>query len=201
MNKDLPNRLTILRIILSGIIIILLLFPFSSIGISFLKFNVNNITIDIRFIIAGILFIAASITDFFDGFFARKYNLVTDLGKMLDAIADKMLVNSSLIIFAYQGFIPAIVPVIIVVRDIAVDAMKMSMANKGSVQAAIYSGKLKTASLMIGMALMFFYNLPFEIWGLKVADFLIYFGTIMAIISMIEYIGITKKTLKAEKAI
>ena len=117
---------------------------------------------------------------------------------MIDAIADKVLVNSILIIFACQGYIPAIVPTVIVVRDIIVDAIKMSTVQQGSVQAAIYSGKLKTASLMVGMVLIFAYNLPFEIWNLQVADFFIYFGTIMAVISMVEYYNINKKVIFLE---
>ncbi len=86
---------------------------------------------------------------------------------MLDAIADKVLVNSVLIIFAAQGFINAIVPVVIVLRDIVVNAIKMEAASRGVVIAAIKSGKLKTASLMVGTVLVFAYNLPFELWNIK----------------------------------
>lgn len=190
---NLPTKLSFLRIIITIIIIILLTLPLGSIGIKIPKYLVSNITIDLRFIIAGVLFILGSFTDYLDGKIARKRNLITDFGKMIDAIADKLLVNSVIIILACEGFIPTIIPVIIILRDVIVDAFKMQAASNGDVVAAIKSGKLKTASLMIGISLMFFYNLPFELWGYKVADFFIYFGTLMSIYSMIEYYQLNKK--------
>src|SRR5574344_2015429 len=115
---NLPNKLTILRIVLTIFIITILLFPFDSIGIPSAKLFINEeIVIDIKYIIAGGIFILASLTDFIDGKIARKYNLVTDLGKILDAIADKFLVNSTLIILAAQGLIHPIIPIIVVARD------------------------------------------------------------------------------------
>ncbi len=199
MKFNLPTKLSFLRIFISVLIIILAVFPLESIGIDIPKYLVNNITIDLRFVIIGVLFLVGSFTDFLDGNIARKRKLVTDFGKMIDAIADKMLVNSVLIILACNGFVPAIVPIIIVLRDIVVDAIKMEAAAKGDVVAAIKSGKLKTASLMIGITLMFFYNLPFELWGYKIADFFIYFGTLMSLYSMYEYYSLNKKYFLPEK--
>lgn len=190
-----PNKLTIARIIISLMIIFLLLFPFDSIGIYFPTFNVKAIYVDLKLIIAGILFILASMTDFLDGYIARKYGLITNTGKMLDAIADKVLVNSVLIILASLRYISPIIPVVIVLRDIIVNAIKMEAASRGTVVAAIKSGKIKTASLMIGTTLIFFYNLPFELFNLRVAEFLLYFATIMSIISMIEYYKLNKNMI------
>ena len=102
-----------------------------------------GIYVRLEYIIAGIIFIVASLTDFLDGYLARKNNQVTDLGKMLDAIADKALVNSALIILAYKGFIPVAIPVIIIFRDTIVDAIKMQASSKGRVVAAIKSGKIR----------------------------------------------------------
>ena len=164
---NVPTKLTFVRLILSLIIIILLIFPFYRVGITFPQFLFKNILIDLRYLISGVLFIIASITDYYDGKLARKNNEVTNFGKLVDAIADKVLVNSVLIIFACQGFISAVVPVVIIVRDIIVDAIRMICANNGKVQAAKLSGKIKTATLMIGIILTFFYNLPFQIWGLS----------------------------------
>ncbi len=190
---NLPNRLTLSRIILTIVIIVILIFPFYSLGISFPKFNISGIVIDSSYFIAGVIYIIAAFTDYLDGSIARKNNLVTDNGKLLDAIADKVLVDSVLVIFACRGFIPAIVPVVYIFRDEVVNALKMDILRRGYVTAAIKSGKLKTASMMIGLGLMFFYNLPFELMNLKVADFLIYFATIMSIVSAIEYYNIWKK--------
>ena len=113
---NLPNKLTILRIILSIVIIFLLLFPFQTVGINLPTLYINeSIVVDVKNIIAGLLFIIASVTDFLDGYIARKYNLVTDFGKLLDAIADKVLVNSVLIIICAQGRIHQIIPVVVIV--------------------------------------------------------------------------------------
>lgn len=190
---NLPNKLTMSRIILTIVIIILCLFPFYSVGINFPKFNVSGIVVDSTYFLAGIIYIIAAITDFLDGNIARKNNLVTNTGKMLDAIADKVLVNSILVIFAAKGFVPAIVPVIYIFRDEIVNTFKMDLGNKGKVVAAIKTGKIKTASMMVGIGLMFFYNLPFELINIKMADFLIYFAVIMSIISGIEYYNMWKK--------
>ena len=189
---NLPTKLTIFRIIIAFIIIILLLFPFYAVGIEFPKYLVNGIPMDSKYLFAGVLFVIASITDFIDGHLARKNNMVTDTGKMLDAIADKILVNSVLIIFAALGFIHAIISVILVVRDIVVNSIKMEAAASGKVVAAISSGKIKTASLMLGIILMFFYNMPFELWNIRVDLFLLYFATIMSIVSMFEYYQVNK---------
>ena len=195
---NLPTKLTFVRLILSLVIIILLIFPFYRVGVNFPQFLFKNILIDLRYLISGVLFIIASITDYYDGKLARKNNEVTNFGKLVDAIADKVLVNSVLIIFACQGFISAVVPVVIIVRDIIVDAIRMICANNGKVQAAKLSGKIKTATLMVGVILTFFYNLPFQIWGYRVSDFFLYFGTIMSIVSMVEYYNLNKKIIFQE---
>lgn len=196
---NLPNKLTVLRIILTFVIILLLVFPFYSVGIYLPQFSVNGVVVKIQYILSGVLFIIASLTDFLDGYLARKNNQVTDLGKMLDAIADKILVNPILIILACQGFVHVLVPVIVVLRDIIVNAIKMQAASSGKVVAAIKSGKIKTASLMVGTVLVFFYNIPFEFIGLDVADFLLLIGTVMSFISAVQYFILNKNILFSKK--
>lgn len=190
---NLPNKLTMGRIVLSILIIILLLFPFQSAGIDMPQLFVNEkIVIDIKYLIAGVLFIIASLTDFLDGYIARKYNLVTDFGKLIDAIADKILVNSVLIILSATGFIHPIIPVVIILRDSIVNSIKMLAASKGKVVAAIKSGKFKTACLMIGIVLTLFYNMPFELFNLRVSDFILFLAAILSIISGIQYYILNK---------
>lgn len=191
---NLPNKLTMTRIVMTFLIIVILLFPFSAMGINVTQLFINeSIRVDIRYPIAGVLFILASITDFIDGYIARKNNLVTDFGKMMDAIADKILVNSLLIILCAQGFIHPIIPVVIIVRDTIVDSIKMIAGSKGNVVAAIKTGKFKTASLMIGIVLTLFYNLPFELWNLHISDFLLIVACALSIISGIQYFTMNKK--------
>lgn len=193
---NLPNKITMSRIILSFIIIGILLFPFESAGIEIPKIFINEtIVVDVKYIIAGVLFIIASLTDFVDGYISRKYNMVTDLGKMLDAIADKILVNSVLIILSSSGFIHPIIPVIIIVRDSIVNSIKMVAGNKGNVVAAIKSGKFKTAFLMVGIVLTLFYNLPFELWNIRVSEILLIIASILSIISGIQYFYLNKQYL------
>ena len=198
---NLPNKLTITRLILSVIIIAILCTPFYNLGIEIPKGpTIEGITLEWTYIVAGILFVIASITDWLDGYIARKKGLITNTGKMLDAIADKVLVNSVLIILAADQMIPVIIPVVIVLRDIIVNAIKMEAASRGKVVAAIGSGKIKTASLMVGVTLKFFSNLPFEIKSWAVADFFLYFATVMSIVSMIQYYRINKKLIIDENS-
>lgn len=194
---NLPTKLTILRIILAMIICILLTFPFDAIGISFPIIR-TGVDIDMKYVVAGIIFIIASLTDFLDGYLARKNNQVTDLGKMLDAIADKVLVNPILIIFAAEGLISSIVPVIVIIRDIVVNAIKMEAASKGKVVAAISSGKIKTASLMVGMSLLFFGDVPFIYTNIRIDLLFIYFATIMSLVSMVQYYRLNNKIIFSE---
>ena len=195
MNK--ANKITMSRIIMSLIIIILLLFPFDQVGFEFPTFVMNGtILIDLKYILVGVLFIVASITDFFDGYVARKYNMVTDFGKMMDAISDKLLTNSLLIILASEGKISVVIAVVIIIRDIVVDSIKMVIGNKGVAVAAIGIAKWKTATLMIGIALTLFYNLPFELLNLRISDFLLALAAILSIISACKYYIMAKPYLK-----
>lgn len=195
---NLPNKLTMSRIILTIIIIVLMLFPFYEINIEFpmwaWKFG-EIIEVDSRYIISGVLFVIASLTDMLDGKIARKRGLVTDFGKFIDSIADKVLVNSVLIILAVNNVISPIIPVVIIFRDTIIDSIRMLASNKGVVIAAGKAGKLKTATMMVGLTLTFFYNLPFEIWNIDVANTLLVIATFLSIYSGIEYYYKNKKLI------
>jgi len=192
---NLPTKITVARLFLTVVIICLLCIPFSYFGFNFPKYDFYGVSVQLHYIIAGVIFIVASLTDFLDGYLARKNNQVTDLGKMLDAIADKVLVNPILIVLAAQHFIPVIVPVIYVTRDIVVDAIKMQAATKGKVQAAIKSGKYKTACMMVGICFVFFYNIPFEFINIRVDLGLLYIACILAVVSAVEYYHINKELI------
>ncbi len=184
---NLPNRITISRIIMTLFIIFFCLFPFYAINVTIPKYNIGGVIVDLRYLISGVIFIIASVSDFIDGRIARKNNLITDTGKILDAIADKVLVNSVLIIFASNGFIHPIIAVIYIFRDEIVNALRIHAAKNGIVVPAGMNGKIKTFAMMVGLSLMFFYNLPFELINIRVDKFLIYFATIMSVVSGIEY--------------
>ena len=153
---NLPNKLTVSRLVMSVIIIIVLLFPFHLIGVHFPVIEVGSVkNIDTRYLIAGVLFIIASLTDFLDGMIARKYGLITNTGKMLDAIADKVLVNSVLIILAANGFINAIIPVVVVLRDIVVNAIRNQQPLNSTFQMVNYKRKLIQYQSLMSQSLVY----------------------------------------------
>ena len=171
-----------------------MVFPLNRIGFNFPEISVNDSFImDSKYLICGLLFLIASITDFLDGYLARKYNLVTDFGKVLDAIADKLLVNGVLILLATEGYISAIIPVVIVSRDIIVDSIKMVAGQKNGAVAASNTGKIKTVFMLTGISLLLFYNLPFSLANIYPATTLIMIGTVLSIISGVEYYIKNKK--------
>lgn len=188
MKLNLPNKLTLLRIFLSIIILIL-------IGVNWSQFNLvwptylvgGKVLLKLNYLIAGGIFVIASFTDFLDGKLARNKNQVTDFGKMMDAIADKVLVNSILIVLAYNHDISLIVPVIVIIRDIIVDSIKMISGNNGKVVAASIAGKIKTATMMVGITLVFIGNIPMEFFGIALDQLLVLVATCLSVYSGIEY--------------
>ena len=183
------NKITMSRIFLTVVILIVLMFPWATVGIEMPVWNVEylNNPIELRYIIAGILFVIASLTDFVDGYVARKYKMVTDFGKMIDAISDKLLTNTLIIVLACEEMIFPIIAVIIIGRDIIVDSIKMLVGNKGKAVAAIGVAKYKTATLMIGLTLKLFYDLPFSLFLNGVSDFLLIVAAVLSIISGAKY--------------
>lgn len=196
---NLPNKITVVRIALAVIILILLVFPWYQLNLSFPVYSVMGVqNIDLKYLISGVLFLIASVTDFLDGYIARSKNLVTDFGKVMDAIADKVLVNGLLVILAYTDFISVIVPVIIITRDIVVDSIKMASGNKGHVVAASWPGKIKTICMMIGLTLTLFYNLPFAFFGIRIDQLFVFAATILSIISGCQYYVANKDFIFSE---
>lgn len=198
---NLPNRITIGRIILAAAIIISLLLPWYELGVNIPVYVVGKgTTISLLFIITGILFVIASVSDFLDGYLARSRNMVTDFGKVMDAIADKILVNGLLIILGNKGIIPIAVPVVIITRDIVVDSCKMISGNKGKVVAASYLGKAKTMCMMVGMTLAMFMDLPFALFTtVRVDRILILIATVLSVVSGVQYFMNSKQYFMPKK--
>ena len=170
------------------------MFPLEGIGINFPELRIKpELIIDGKDIICGVIFLIASLTDFLDGYLARKYNLVTDLGKVMDAIADKILVNGVLIILAVNGYISPIIPVVIVCRDIAVDSIKMVAGQKNGAVAASKAGKTKTAFMLVGITLVFFNDLPFSLMSVYPGKVIIMIAVVLSIISGVQYFEKNKK--------
>lgn len=188
------NKITMSRIVLAVIMLIVLLFPWYQVGIGMPTYIINgSITVELKYIIAGVIFVIASLTDFIDGKVARKYNMVTDFGKMIDAISDKILTNTLIVVLACDNMVPPVIAVIIIARDIIVDSIKMLIGNKGKAVAAIKVAKFKTASLMIGLTLKLFYDLPFSLIPVRVSDFLLILAAVLAIVSGAKYYVMAKE--------
>lgn len=197
---NLPNKISFLRIIIALIIVLVLLFPFDSAGIITYKIFVNeSIVVDIKYIVVGVLFVLASVTDFLDGYLAKKLNCCTDFGKMIDAIADKILIDAVLVLLATIGFIHPVIAVVVIVRDIIVDSIKRYAASKGVVLGSIMMARVKTILFMVSISMILFYNLPFELLNLKIADIILVVATIVSIVSGIEYYSYMNKVLKIKK--
>ena len=137
------NKLTMLRVALIPVFLILLYlrFPF-------------------HMYFALTVFILASVTDFVDGYIARHYNQVTDFGKFMDPLADKVLVMAALLWFVEAGRLPAWVLLVVIVREFAVTALRLIAVDNGRVIAAGWSGKVKTAATMVCICIMLALNLP-----------------------------------------
>ena len=188
------NKITMSRIFLSILILLILLLPWHEFGVNIPTYILNgSMTIDLRYVISGVLFIIASLTDFVDGKVARKYNMVTDFGKMVDAISDKILTNTVIIVLACENMVHPAIAVIIIGRDIIVDSIKMLIGNKGKAVAAIKVAKYKTASLMVGITLKLFYDLPFSLIPIRLSDYLLILAAILSVVSGAKYYAMAKE--------
>ena len=157
---NLPNKLSLTRILLVPLILLFML-PIK-IG-SFCPADWNSFITEYGMIVAAVLFVIASLTDLIDGKIARKYNLITNLGKFLDSLADKMLVISVLIALVDLNRISSVWVCIIVLREFAVTGIRMLASAKGVVMAAKMIGKIKTVTQMIAITYLMFETLVIRI--------------------------------------
>ena len=174
---NLPNKLTIIRVCLIPFFVAALLFDHG-----------NNYTMRI---VANVLFIVASLTDLFDGKIARKYNLVTNFGKFMDPLADKLLVCSALICLIELGQLPAWVVIIIISREFIISGVRLVAADNGVVIAASYWGKFKTTFQMAAVILMIF-NIPALT---LVTNIVVVIAVALTIISLVDYVAKNIKIL------
>lgn len=169
MKMNVPNTLTIVRV---------LLIPF------FVAFMICNITSYDNYI-ALVIFVVASLTDTLDGYLARKNNEVTNFGKFMDPLADKLLVCSALICLLSNGLISTVVVLIIIAREFIISGFRLVAADNGIVIAASYWGKFKTTFQMIAVILMIF-NIP----ALKTVTFIMLAAAVvLTIVSLVDYVA------------
>ena len=173
---NLPNKLTMFRICLVPIFVIFMYLP------------LNN-----KFGISLLIFIIAALTDALDGKIARKYNLITDFGKFMDPLADKLLVIAALICLIEEALVPGWIVLVIVSRELAVSIMRAIVAGDGKVVAAGISGKLKTVTQMLAIVLLLFGAQIDSSLVLNIGTFLIYLACLLTIYSGYEYFSQNKE--------
>ena len=197
---NLPNKITTFRMICVIVIDFILLFPWKDCGINMpLVFNF----ISLEYFISAILFLVASFSDFLDGYLARKYNLVTTYGKFMDPIADKLLVDTVVIIMAVKAphLVPPVVAVIMIARDLLVDALRQLASTKGVVLAANIWGKLKTVVQMVGLTFALLLDWPFGLLNLPISitTIVCYIAGVVSLLSGILYFTKNLKVFSDEK--
>ena len=181
MQMNLPNKLTVLRV---------LMIPF------FVLFMLVDITGAADKWIAVALFVAASLTDFLDGHLARKYHLVTNFGKFMDPLADKLLVSAAMICLVEMGRLPAWIVIIIISREFIISGFRLIASDNGVVIAASYWGKFKTVFQM-AMIIVLICNLGGEfVW---VETVLIWISLILTVVSLADYVVKNIDVLKEGK--
>ncbi|HBE98821.1 MAG TPA: CDP-diacylglycerol--glycerol-3-phosphate 3-phosphatidyltransferase [Firmicutes bacterium] len=209
-SMNIPTKITTARIALVVCLLsFLLVFDFLPESVyKPVYFGPNN-SINLVYFIAMVVFVIASSTDFVDGYLARKWHQVTDLGKFLDPVADKLLVNSILIYLAISRYgnisIPVFAIIIMIARDLVVDALRFVAASKGIVLAANIFGKLKTVFQMVAIPVVLLNGWPFSYfdngWNpyLCVANILIYLATLMSFLSGLIYLCQNVSVFKERK--
>lgn len=173
------NKITILRMVLVPVMVVLLYCNFPG---------------HIYWALA--VFVIASISDFLDGYIARHYNQVSDFGKFMDPLADKLLVVSAMMIFVEQGHFPGWALLIVVAREFAVTGLRLIAVDNGRVIAAAWSGKIKTASTMIGLILMMLIGIPHNVIWLNTVVWIVIVVT--TVYSGAEYFYKNRDVLKLQ---
>ena len=177
---NLPNKLTVLRMCLIPFFVIFMEYPFLGGADKY---------------IAVAIFIIASITDMLDGKIARKYNLVTNFGKFMDPMADKLLVCSALI--CLSNVIPKWIVIIIISRELIISGFRTIAADNGIVIAASYWGKFKTVFQML-MVIVLILDIPNPFFAV-LGTVLTYIALALTVVSLIDYIAKNKNVLKEQK--
>lgn len=185
-----PNQLTTIRMLGLVLIVIIYFLPLNQ-----LVFSIQAIDFSLKRVLIIVLFLLSAMTDALDGHIARKRNIVTTFGKFLDPIADKILVNILFLLLAFSNEVSIIVPIIFIVRDTIVDAVRLIMVEKNVVIAASPLGKLKTASQMIALVFLLIYNLPFALIAVPFAAIVTYFAAFISLLSGCDYLYRNRKTL------
>jgi CDP-diacylglycerol--glycerol-3-phosphate 3-phosphatidyltransferase len=191
---NIPNQITVSRIIMIPIFVVFMLVDFGWGDVTFL-----GATIPVGHLLGAIIFILAAVTDFIDGYYARKHNLVTNMGKFLDPLADKLLVSAALIILVELGFAPAWIVILIISREFAVTGLRLILADEGEVVAAKQLGKIKMWTQIVAISALLLHNVFFEMFSIPFASIMLYVSLFFTIWSGWDYFYANRRILLDSK--
>ena len=191
---NLPNKITISRIFLIPIFVIVMMFDFGWGNMKFL-----GAEMPVHHFVGALIFIIASATDWVDGYYARKLNLVTNFGKFLDPLADKLLVSAALILLVELQYAPAWIVIVIISREFAVTGLRLILADHGEVVAANQLGKIKTWTQIIAISALLLHNIIFTLIDIPFDDIMLYVALFFTIWSGWDYFYKNRKVLLDSK--
>ncbi|MDP4164147.1 MAG: CDP-diacylglycerol--glycerol-3-phosphate 3-phosphatidyltransferase [Bacillota bacterium] len=191
---NLPNKITVSRILLIPLFMILMLVPFQ-----WGKIHLLGTELPITHLAGALVFILAAATDWIDGHYARKYNMVTNMGKFLDPLADKLLVSAALIILVELGMAPSWIVIIIISREFAVTGLRLLLAGEGEVVAANMLGKIKTWTQIVAISALLLHNIIFQMASFPFANIALWVSMFFTIWSGWDYFAKNMHVFKNSK--
>lgn len=191
---NIPNKITVSRILLIPIFVIVMMFDFS-----WGNMTLFGAEMQVNYFVGALIFIIASATDWVDGYYARKYDLVTNLGKFLDPLADKLLVSAAFILLVEIGLAPAWIVIIIISREFAVTGLRLILAGQGEVVAANQLGKIKTWAQIVAISALILHNTIFTLIGIPFDDIMLYIALIFTMWSGWDYFYMNRRVLLDSK--
>jgi CDP-diacylglycerol--glycerol-3-phosphate 3-phosphatidyltransferase len=191
---NIPNRITISRILLIPVFMVIMLAD-----LDWGNMTLFGAEMPVSHFVGGLIFIIASLTDWIDGFYARKYNLVTTFGKFLDPLADKLLVSAALIILVELGFAASWIVIIIISREFAVTGLRLVLAGEGEVVAAGGLGKIKTTAQILAISALLLHNTIFALADIPFGEIMLYIALVFTVWSGWDYFYANRKALMASK--
>ncbi|MGL6031047.1 MAG: CDP-diacylglycerol--glycerol-3-phosphate 3-phosphatidyltransferase [Kurthia gibsonii] len=191
---NIPNRITLSRIALIPVFVILMVVNFGWENMTLL-----GATLPVEHFVGAMIFIVASLTDWIDGHYARKHNLVTNMGKFLDPLADKLLVSAAFILLVELDKAPAWIIIIIISREFAVTGLRLICAEQGEVVAANQLGKIKTWAQILAIVLLLLNNMIFDMWHIPADIIMLWVALVFTVWSGIEYFWLNRRVLLESK--
>ncbi|ALC90947.1 CDP-diacylglycerol--glycerol-3-phosphate 3-phosphatidyltransferase [Bacillus sp. FJAT-18017] len=191
---NVPNKITISRICLIPLFLIIMLVPFN-----WGELNLLGTKLPVAHLVGALLFIIAASTDWVDGYYARKYNLVTNMGKFLDPLADKLLVSAALIVLVELQLAPSWIVVIIISREFAVTGLRLLLVEGGEVVAANMLGKIKTWAQIVAISALLLHNIIFEMIGFPFDDIALWVALVFTVWSGWDYFSKNMHVFKNSK--